>query len=246
MRLNTQNGLVLLALVVLGGVLVFFGTRQADAPTDNATTVNEGSALWEAIDTTQVTRFEVRTFPAASAEDTNDSEPLAVVIERNDENIWNITQATNATERGTDQATVQGVVDIVADLAAASSFSLGDDQSLSDFGLAEPRHEILLTTDDTSYRLRLGNQNPAQTRYYVLLNDNDDPVYMVVSDLLDNVVRLVEEPPYVPPPTPTPTPTATPNPYSEVEQTATAQAAAEQAAPSGPQQPVGTPDEANN
>lgn len=248
MRLNTQNGLALLALVVLGGVLVFFGTRQADAPTEDETTVNEGGALLPEIDTTQVTRFEVRTFPAANADDTAASEPAEVIIERGDDDIWNITQATNATERGTDQATVQGVVDIVADLNAANSFSLGEEQSLADFGLAEPRHEILLVTADETHRLRLGNKNPAQTRYYVLLGDSDDPVYTVVSDLLDNVVRLVNEPPYVPPPTPTPTATATPNPYSEVEQTATAQAvieqaATDQAAPAGPQEPTEAPAE---
>ena len=85
MRLNTQNGLALLALVVLAGVLVFFGTRQADAPTEDETTVNEGGALLPEIDTTQVTRFEVRTFPAANADDTAASEPAEVIIERGDD-----------------------------------------------------------------------------------------------------------------------------------------------------------------
>lgn len=240
MRLNTQNLLALAALIVLAGVLIFIGTREAAAPVVDDVETGEGALLPE-IDTSQLTRFEVRSFPQAADEpDTTEEAPAPdeavasqaaeVVIERNEEGLWNITQATNATERGTDQATVQGVVDIVASLTTADNFTLDEGQTLAAFGLDEPRYEIVLAGPEETHQLLLGDKNPAQTRYYVQLADDADVIYTVVSDILDNVVLQVQEPPYVPPPTPTPMPTNTPNPISEVGQTQTAQAAVDSTA----------------
>jgi len=152
-------------------------------------------------------------------------DPARVVIRRDADNFWQITEATNATERGVDQATVTGVVGIVATLAYNDSFSLEEaGRTLADYGLEEPQYEIVLATSDAEYHIYLGNKNPGETRYYARLNDDADTVYLVASDIADNVVRYIDQPPYVPAPTPTATATATPNPYSEVEMTQTAQA----------------------
>ncbi|MEM6283776.1 MAG: DUF4340 domain-containing protein, partial [Chloroflexota bacterium] len=199
------------------------------------------------VDSTTINEFAVRELPQSPPEDGTEEptpfpsptpltteEPLdslatdgepRTIIRKNADGFWVVTEATNATDRGVDQVTAQGTVDIVAGLDFADQFTIEESGSdLAAFGLEEPFFQITLANSTETYDIFVGEQNPQQTRYYVRLDDDEDTVYLVVADIVDNVVDFIANPPYVPPPTPTPTATTTPNPFSEVEQTQTAQA----------------------
>lgn len=236
MRLNARNliGIGVVIAVMVG--LIFFGTRSTDAPdvTPEAETVANTGDLFTDVDEAAITRFEVRrlaTDEAADGEEVEAIEPPYVVMTKDDESIWTIAEATNSTERDADQMMVTGSVGLVVGLAYTDSFSLEETEStLAAFGLENPQAELVLAGEDVEYRVALGNKNPGGTRYYVQTGEDADTVYLVASDILDNVLNFTDAPPYVPPPTATPTAFPTANPYSEVEQTATAQVELEQTA----------------
>ncbi len=244
MRLNTRNIVLVLVGVAVMAALIFFGTRDADAPAEEATeTAAESGPLFPEIAAEDVVRFEVRgfeqepdpddptptptatPFPDAPPTEPPAMDPGEVVLTKDDEDIWTIEEATNSTDRETDQLIVVGTIANVAGLEYADRFSINDTEStLENFGLVEPSYEIILETADTTQTLTLGNTNPGGRRFYAQLDGDDETIYLVATDILNNVVNYTLEPPYVPAPTDTPTPLPTANPFSEVEQTATADA----------------------
>ncbi|MEL7237176.1 MAG: DUF4340 domain-containing protein, partial [Chloroflexota bacterium] len=243
---NIIVGVVLIA--VIAGLIIYGNQTSTDidaTPTVDTETVT--GALLPDVDSTTINEFAIRELPQTPPEDATEEptalpsptpvtteEPLdslatdgepRTIMRKNADGFWVITEATNATDRGVDQVTAQGTVDIVASLDFADQFAISESGAdLAAFGLEEPLYQITLANSTETFNVLLGEKNPAGTRYYVQLDGDADTVYLVVSDILDNVVGYIENPPYVPPPTPTPTATATPNPFSEVEQTQTAQA----------------------
>jgi hypothetical protein len=255
MRFNARNLILLLVGAGVAGALIFFGTRDPGDATAPATeTAAQPGPLFPQVNTEDVTRFEIRSLAQTSAteeatppdSDDDAPQPSLVVMQRDEEGIWTITEATNSTDRDADQMIIVGTVGNVVGLQYADSFSVEEAAAdLSDFGLSEPAYEIVISDDEADYKLMLGAKNPGGRRYYVQQSDDTDTVYLAPADILDNVVNYIAQPPYIPPPTATPTPFPTANPYSEVEQTATAQAASEatataqaEAADLGPEAPA--------
>ncbi len=251
MRLNPRNLVFIVALVVVLIVLIVLGNQGGDGEaTPTPDTVAETGSLFPELvaDQTVINRFEVRELPQSPDADATEEPtetatptpmftpvippptavpegPQVVVLRKDADNFWAITEATFEQELGVDQATATGTVSIVATLEYNDRFSLEETGGTLDaFGLEEPAFEIILASTEEEFRMFVGNQNPAGTRYYVRTNDDTDTVYLVVSNLIDNIVSTIQDPPYVPSPTPTATPTNTPNPFSEVEQTQTAEA----------------------
>lgn len=80
-------------------------------------------------------------------------------------------------------------------------------QSPTEYGLAPPESELTVARDADSVTLLIGAQNPQRTGYYAQLS-GAPALYLVESLLVDDLKRLVAQPPD--PPTPTPSPTVTP------------------------------------
>lgn len=242
MRLNPRNLIFLAIAAVLMVVLIVMGrTPQSTDATPTAEVSGESGSVFEGALAENINRFEVRELPqpdaptatpapttqaedAAATEEPAPSEPPFVRMSRDDEGVWTIDAATNATERDADQLMIVGTVSLILDLGYTDRFSLAENNlSAADFGLENPQYEVVLADGENEYRLLLGAKNPAGTRYYAQRDTDTDNVLLIVSDIVDNVLRYTDAPPYVPPPTATPTATRTPNPISEVDQTATAQ-----------------------
>ncbi|MCS6801310.1 MAG: DUF4340 domain-containing protein [Chloroflexota bacterium] len=89
---------------------------------------------------------------------------------------------------------------------------LTDTSQLGQYGLANPTSSAIVTKKDGSRaELRIGDQTALADGYYVRLGD-DGPIYLVSRFVIDELRRLVSDPPR-PRPTPTPvppTPTVTP------------------------------------
>ena len=72
---------------------------------------------------------------------------------------------------------------------------------LAEFGFNQPHMEIKLAlTGDKTMDIRIGNQTPDGTSYYVLAPNTDNDVALVDRSWYEVLARLVTEPPYAAPP----------------------------------------------
>lgn len=215
MRLNRGTILLLVASLVIILVVLIINSQRATAPdvTPTAAASNAGP-IFPDISLTEnqsaINRFEV----------VNHTEDTRFLMTKGDDNLWVIEEAANPSDLGVDQTLAVGTMSNLASLAATNSFTT---ENLADFGLDSPDYTLtLMDSEGQTYTVQIGNQSPTSPRYYALVNDDTQTVYILPKDIVDNLVRQINQPPYLPSPTPTATFTATPNPYSEVEQTATA------------------------
>ena len=223
MRLNLRNIIfIVVGVAVIAGVLIWQNTT-ADAP--EATETPEATVsgiLLEGIDSSTIDKVDVRRSLPVEGEETPTEE--LVVMTRNDASVWAVDEATNITERDTDQTSITTAISNLATLEYNDRFALSEtNATLEAFGLDNPAFTIVLSVGETNTSVYVGGKNPGGSRYYVRLNEDTDIVYLVAPSELDRFNTFITTPPYVPAPTSTPTPYPTANPYSEVEQTATAQ-----------------------
>lgn len=80
-------------------------------------------------------------------------------------------------------------------------------QAPAEFGLTQPEAEVTVVGASDSITLVIGAQNPQRNGYYAQISGAPS-LYLVESLLVDDLKRLVSQPPD--PPTPTPVPTITP------------------------------------
>ena len=120
---------------------------------------------------------------------------------------WRMT----APEEGdADSDRLSGLAYMVA--AMQSTRALADVGDLAAFGLAEPEVQAtLVLSDGTTINLNIGAENPRHTARYAQVA-GDPLVYLVNIGDVNELLRLIEEPPYPPPPAPPPSPLATPTP----------------------------------
>jgi protein-disulfide isomerase len=209
MRLNSRTVILLIvSLVVIVAVLLI--TNPASAPSETATPVAGSGPVFGELDQTTITSITI----------TNNETGEQTVVAKDEGGAWAITDATNSTDRATDHQQVTTALETFAALASSESFSADD---LAVYGLDSPDYTLVMTAaDGATYTVLVGNQTPANPRYYALINDDPATVYAVQQTQVNQLTNLIATPPYVPPPTATATFTPSPNPYSEVEQTATA------------------------
>ena len=109
-----------------------------------------------------------------------------------------------------DSDRLNGLAYLVA--AMNSTRALADVGDLAPFGLDEPEAQAtLVLSGGTTINLNVGAENPRHTARYAQV-EGDPLVYLISIGDVDELLRLIEEPPYPPPPTPPPSPLATPTP----------------------------------
>jgi hypothetical protein len=110
-----------------------------------------------------------------------------------------------------DETRVSSLVRRLADLKASRVITQTAD--IAQYGLITGTLTADITlSDGTTHELLVGETNPAGAAYYALADGNQDSVYLLFSGIVDDLKRLVSEPPYPP----TPTPTVEPSPTIEV------------------------------
>jgi protein-disulfide isomerase len=209
MRLNSRTVILLIvSLVVIVAVLLI--TNPASAPSETPTPVAGSGPVFGDLDQSTISGITI----------TNNATGEQTVLAKDDGGAWAVTEATNSTDRATDQEAVSTALGVFAGLASSESFTA---DNLADFGLDSPDYTLTMAAaDGTTYTVLVGNRTPANPRYYALINDDPSTIYAVQQTQVNQLTNLITTPPYVPPPTATATFTPSPNPYSEVEQTATA------------------------
>lgn len=216
MRLNRGTILLLLgSLIVIAGVLLLNSRRTSAPDVPPTATLSEGvgplfPTIADVNNQGNIVRFEV----------TDTAANQKVVMTKDDANVWKIEESAAPSGLATDQTKAVGTMSVLASMTSLDRFTT---DKLADFGLDQPKYTMVLTDKDgKTYVLKVGNQSPANPRYYGLVDDDTTTVYVLSKDLIDGLIKQITQPPYVPSPTPSATFTATANPYSEVDQTATA------------------------
>jgi hypothetical protein len=216
MRLNRGTILLILGSLIVITAALLLNQRRTSAPDVEATPtgVSGAVALFPTIadvgNQGGIVRFEV----------TDNTASTKFVMTKDDANLWTIVESASPSDLAVNQEEAVGTMSVLASLRSLDSFTT---ETLADFGLDQPKYTMVLTDKDAkTYTLKVGNQSPANPRYYALVDEDTTTVYVLSKDIVDGLIKQITEPPYVPSPTPTITPTATANPYSEVEQTATA------------------------
>jgi hypothetical protein len=216
MRLNRGTVVLLLVSLVVIVAVWLLNSQRTSAPDITPTaTVSAGAGpifptIADVNNQGNIVRFEV----------TDNTAATKIVMTKDAANVWTVTESASPSNLATDQTLAVGTMSVLASLNAVDSFTT---ENLADFGLDQPKYTMVLTdTDSKTYTVKIGNQSPANPRYYALVDDNTTTVYVLLKDLVDGLIRQITSPPYVPTPTPTITLTPSPNPYSEVQQTATA------------------------
>ncbi len=210
MRLNRGTLILLvISLLVIIAVIVVNNNNLLVTATTATPTFEAGGPLFADLSADNILSLKV----------TNTSDDSVVELARDDASAaWTVSGTAADDSRTVDQDKAATAANNVATLQAVTGFA-GDGENLADFGLDAPAFTVeVTTTDDNSYTLNVGGQNPGSSRYYVQPGDKTDTVYLVVSSSVTAITNLVAVPPYTPLPTATATATATLNPLSEVEQ----------------------------
>jgi hypothetical protein len=156
-----------------------------------------------------------------------DTQGKTAAVQRVAQEDWKVVAPV---QDAADSARVTGLVSRLASLTA--SRVLTEVNNLADYGLVTPALTATLTISDGSkVNLFAGDQTPDKSGYYALRDKGPD-VYIIFSSTVEDLQRLISEPPVQPTPTPvvtaTPTekftvlPTFTPTITPTVEITATA------------------------
>ncbi len=228
MRLNRSTLLLLLVSVLVIAAVLLLSRDEAQEAAVVTPVVNEdGGLLLPDVAEADVVRVALQ--------DNESGDFIRLTREGED---WAVSGPADEGLRRVDQAAAQLAVNKLLELAINSSFEIED---LAAFGLVEPAFTLEVERDEGPLKvIFVGRQNPQGTRHYVMTRQLDvvagafaaapdlaqgSLVQLVNSRPLEDVLDLLDEPPWEALPTATPLPTATLNPLSEVE-IATAAAAA--------------------
>lgn len=162
MQLNRSTIVLLVAsLIVIIGVLVI-NSNQASAPADETPTASPqtGGPVFSGVTADTLTRFEIR----------DNTTGARSVFTRTSDESWTLDDTISTTDTSgglLDQAAVLSDIEAFLALEASDSF---DSSELSGFGLVNPAHSLLASSEDgISYVLHIGGQNPSGNRYYAVL-----------------------------------------------------------------------------
>lgn len=179
-------------LAILAGVYFFGGLPEAGPPGPGVTgTPTPVPPEIIAYSTGEITRLTVRSGASATA------------VQKDGSGNW-----TYSDGRAADNTRINALTMRLGNLKARGKIADAV-QSLTDYGLAPPESELTVARDADSLTLLIGAQNPQRTGYYTQIS-GVPALYLVESLLVDDLKRLVTQPPD--PPTPTPSPTVTPTP----------------------------------
>lgn len=126
-----------------------------------------------------------------------------------------------AAEQATEEATAEPAADVTETASEETTEAVAE---VTEEAPEAPTQEVTAETTEeaTEVATEAATAEPEPTFTPLTFASEGQTIYLVNKTTLNELIDLITEPPYVPPPTSTPTPYPTPNPYSEVEQTATA------------------------
>jgi hypothetical protein len=203
MNRNTTIVLAVVFVVVLG-VTLFARRAQENAPATSTPVSTTGAGQLWTVTAEQIVGVWL-------VDLTNNR---AVALAKSDQGTWSVT-APDA--RQADQVQAETAASRFTGLYASTTITTATD--LTAFGVLSPTYAFgVELADGTQLKAAVGEKTPMGTSYYVL-RDGDANVVVVDGFSIDNLVALLDAPPYyVPTPTPTataevsgtPTPSATP------------------------------------
>lgn len=177
-------------LAILAGVYFFGGLPEAGPPGPGVTgTPTPVPPEIIAYSTSEIARLAVR------------SGTNTVTLRKDASDNW-----TYSDGRAADTTRVNAIVMRLGNLKAHGKIADAV-QSPTEYGLAPPEADLTIAKNTDSITLLIGAQNPQRTGYYAQIS-GAPTLYLVESLLVDDLKRLVSQPPD--PPTPTPVPTITP------------------------------------
>ncbi|MCL4487878.1 MAG: DUF4340 domain-containing protein [Chloroflexi bacterium] len=125
-----------------------------------------------------------------------------VVLTRTDKG-W---QVDKPIQKAADSATVDNVVGQLVTLKATRVFTNVTD--VAPFGFVTATVEARITmSNTTTYALTIGAKTPDSSGYYAVYTGDKSKVFIISSDVVDQMLGWLNTPPYEPTPTPTFTPT---------------------------------------
>lgn len=196
---------ILVVVIGLGLILLNSG-GEGDTGADEQV-VDDTVVFFPDLEPSSVTSFRVAVTDEATGE------PVESVYSINASGAWTLNGELSSnialTETSTlVQADVSNAVGTLLGLTATEQFESDD---LETFGLdAAQVATLALEAGDETVTARIGNPNPNNTRYYALLGDDDNTVYLVTNKTqIDALLGLGAEPPFEPTTVPS-TPTAVP------------------------------------
>jgi len=186
-------------LVVIAGALAAYiflvETRRDEPPMELGSGETRVDPLWE-VDQEAIVSITIERGDERGAVERSDGEWRVVAPE----------------EREASQVRVDFLLDDVAE--PTPERALEDVGDLTAFGLGDPQARLTVGVDDgTTFELFIGDQNPGGTGYYTQLPDSS-AVYLLGSSSVDQLFRLIDDPPYMPTPMPTASPVEPPPPES--------------------------------
>ncbi|PJF41056.1 MAG: hypothetical protein CUN54_02835 [Phototrophicales bacterium] len=150
------------------------------------------SSVFGGVDVAQIVAFEIR--------DIRDEEDVAFIeFARDADNAWQIVDGSNLRNLPVDEALLEEFVQSFATLEITNR---PRNQNLEDNGLDEPNFVLTMTnTDGTVFSLSIGDTRRDGRRYRALAQivpgDETGVVYEVRSNRVNEIIDLIDHPPYL-------------------------------------------------
>ena len=195
--MNQRNTLILLVILAALAAYVYFGEMQKGPGGQGTETPSSQPLVFTNLSGQDVLGLKVTTADGKSVE-----------LKREAGKPWTMVAPAS---QGVDDTRVNSLVEQLAQLTA--SRVLTQTNNLAEYGLITGTFTANITlTGGVTHTLLVGETNPSGNSYYALADGKQSPVYLIYSNNVDELQRLVTEPPYPP----TPVPTALPSPTIEI------------------------------
>jgi hypothetical protein len=201
--MNPRVTLGLLAvLVALGGYVYFAGpsasaTQPAGPAGKDKGAVGKEKAADEQLEVWRLEEREIQRLAIQKG-------VQQTVVQKDPSGEWSLQPSGEPADR----LRINGLLLRLATLRATRRF--GEPGNLADYGLATPESTVTIRqSDGTEYTLELGGKAPAEAGTYARRSDAA-AVFVVSNAIVQDLERLLTEPPRQPTPTPVPPETPTP------------------------------------
>jgi len=193
--MNRRNTLILLVILAALAAYTYFGEiRKGEKPTPESASTQP--AVFD-LPQDEIVGLEVTTGDGKTTE-----------LKREAGKLW--TMVTPASAQ-VDEMRVSGLLQGLASLKASRTITQPTD--IAQYGLITGTltADITLSGGET-HKLLVGETNPSGAAYYALADGKQDTIYLLFSGSVDELKRLVSEPPYPP----TLAPTLAPSPTIQI------------------------------
>ena len=201
--MNFRNTVILVVIAVVVVAGVYFTEGRRDTSQDAAKTSSGQSVQVLDLKAADVTRLKVTDKDGKTVEATHEG------------GEWKLVAPTQAPG---DTARLDSIVRQVVETRATRKLETKD-VNLTDLALDKPAFTLTLTTAAAEKTLKVGDQTPDKSAYYIQADDGS--IYTISTFAVSGATGLIADPPVQPTPTPgltvlppeaTYTPTVTPEP----------------------------------